>query len=155
MPAYYASKCGLGFNVHGHRFQYANTSTTHESQELKCAETQFSCPRLTADLPTHLSTNECPSPSHSTQSSHQFAECIYIQIANRMGFQQKNLPTYPLFHPPTQFCMKLIAMISHDNYYSQFCHPFLWIDTIIDSFHWSGNSSLFQIEFNEFMDRRQ
>jgi hypothetical protein len=22
------------------------------------------------------------------------------------------------------FCMKLIAVISHDNYYSQFCHPF-------------------------------
>jgi hypothetical protein len=22
-----------------------------------------------------------------------------------------------------EFCMRLIAVISHDNYYNQFCHP--------------------------------
>jgi hypothetical protein len=38
------------------------------------------------------------------------------------------------------------TVTSHDYYYSQFCNPFLWNGTIIDSFHWSGNCSLSQTE---------
>jgi hypothetical protein len=39
-----------------------------------------------------------------------------------------------------KFCMKLIAVISPNNYYSQFYHP------SCDFFHYSGNFSLFQVE---------
>jgi hypothetical protein len=39
--------------------------------------------------------------------------------------------------------MKLMIVIFLDNYYSPFYHPSC---TIIDSFHCSGNSSLFQIQ---------
>jgi hypothetical protein len=69
---------------------------------------------------------------------------VLVQIANKMGLQKKNTDTtiiVGVLHNlsiissnmdltlrekySTEFCMKLIAVISHDNYYSQFCHPLL------------------------------
>jgi hypothetical protein len=44
-----------------------------------------------------------------------------------------------------KFCMKLIAVTSHDNC-AVFYHPFCRLVKTIGSFHWSGNSSSIQTE---------
>jgi hypothetical protein len=54
-----------------------------------------------------------------------------------------------------KFCMKLMAMISHDNYYSQFCHP------SCELVQWTPSSARVILPYskynrvNEFVDRRQ
>jgi hypothetical protein len=45
-----------------------------------------------------------------------------------------------------KLCMKLIALISHDNYYSQFCHPFGSVEALTRQF------SLFQTELTSCLN---